>query len=206
MQPLPGYELPRDGNHVPAAGGFYSSSTPTIIANNVYPLQLDSSGNLLVNVVAGGSGGGNVNLNQVGGASYSLGQTTASGSLPVTVATNDSVLTNTTGVVQAASTTANSSNNIQTYGAEGAVVVLNISAVSGGNVTLVINGVTSSGYTYPILQPTSVSLTGVTAYRVGRGLTPASGMVANDVVPKTLQIVATVSGSITYGIDYELGV
>lgn len=58
MQPLPLYEMPRDGNHVPAAGGEYSASTPSITAGNVYALQLDSAGNLLVNVAVGGGGGG----------------------------------------------------------------------------------------------------------------------------------------------------
>src|ERR1035437_3678859 len=58
MQPLPDYELPRDGNHVPAAGGVYESSTPTPTAGEPYALQLDSAGNLLVNVNAGGGGGG----------------------------------------------------------------------------------------------------------------------------------------------------
>jgi archaellum component FlaF (FlaF/FlaG flagellin family) len=94
MQPMPAYELPRDGNHVPAAGGVYSASTPSITAGNVYALQLDSSGNLLVNIAAGGGGGGggNVNLTQVNGTSISLGQTTASASLPV-VNASSTVLT-----------------------------------------------------------------------------------------------------------------
>lgn len=43
-------------------------------------------------VTGGGGGGGNVNLNQVGGASFALGQSTMSGSLPVTIASNQSNL------------------------------------------------------------------------------------------------------------------
>ena len=40
----------------------------------------------------GSGGGGNVNLNQVGGASYALGQTTMSASMPVTIASNQSAV------------------------------------------------------------------------------------------------------------------
>lgn len=44
------------------------------------------------NSSGGGGGGGNVNLNQVGGASYALGQTTMSASMPVAVASDQSAL------------------------------------------------------------------------------------------------------------------
>lgn len=89
MQPLPDYELPRDGNHVPVAGGQYNSTPPTITDGDLRALQLDSSGNLKVNVEAGGGGGGNVNLTEVGGSSYALGSTTSANSLPVTIASDN---------------------------------------------------------------------------------------------------------------------
>lgn len=41
-----------------------------------------------INAGGGGGGGGNVNLNQVGGVSFTLGQTTKSGSLPITLASD----------------------------------------------------------------------------------------------------------------------
>lgn len=47
-----GYSLPRDGNRVPAVGGVLASDGVT-----VKPIELDSSGNLNVNVQAGGGGG-----------------------------------------------------------------------------------------------------------------------------------------------------
>jgi hypothetical protein len=55
---LPDYESPRDGNHVPAAIGQYNATPPTITDGDLHALQLDSSGNLLVNVAVGGGGGG----------------------------------------------------------------------------------------------------------------------------------------------------
>ena len=82
------------------------------------------------------------------------------------------------------------------------VVVLNVSAAAGGSVTLTINGVTPSGYVYPILDPLAVTAVGVIPYRVGAALTPSPNAVSNDIVPDLVQVVATVTGSITYGIDY----
>lgn len=44
------YSIPRDANRVPAVGGVLAADGKT-----VNPLELDSSGNLLVNVAVGGS-------------------------------------------------------------------------------------------------------------------------------------------------------
>lgn len=84
-------------------------------------------------------------------------------------------------------------------------VVLNVSAVAGGTVQVSLNGVTPSGYAYPLLVGLVVNALGTTPYRVGPGLTPSANAVANDLVPELLQVVATVTGAITYGVDLVAG-
>jgi hypothetical protein len=82
------------------------------------------------------------------------------------------------------------------------VLVQNVSAVAGGTLQVTLNGLTPSGYVYPILVGTALAVTGATPLRVGPALTPSANAVANDVVPRELQVVATVTGTITYGLDY----
>lgn len=120
--------------------------------------------------------------------------------------TFDSQRANTTGAVIAAGTTSTQTGiALTTYNAKKLVLVINISA-GAGTLTVAINGTTASAYSYNIL--TSTALTGVATneLRVFPGATPASNLVANDVVPRNLSITATVVGTITYGIDYILAV
>lgn len=114
---------------------------------------------------------------------------------------------NTTAALVAAGTTTTQTVSFTTFNARGLAVVVDISSFTSGSLTLAINGVTASGYTYPLFSSISaLTATGITVYRVGMGLTPAAGAYANDVLPRTVQIVATVSGTLTYGIDTELSV
>jgi hypothetical protein len=66
-------------------GAVYNATAPAPQDEQGCSLQCDSAGNLLVNVAVGGGGGGgsNVNLVQVGGVPFSLGQQLAAQSLPV---------------------------------------------------------------------------------------------------------------------------
>jgi hypothetical protein len=81
------------------------------------------------------------------------------------------------------------------------VVVQNVSAVAGGSLQVTLNALTPSGYVYPLLVGTALVATGAVPLRVGPALTPSANAVANDVVPRELQVVATVTGAITYGLD-----
>jgi hypothetical protein len=66
-------------------GAVYNATAPAPQDTQGCALQCDSQGNLLVNVAVGGGGGGsnNVNLIQVGGVAFALGQQLAALSLPV---------------------------------------------------------------------------------------------------------------------------
>lgn len=85
------------------------------------------------------------------------------------------------------------------------VVVANISAIVPGSLTVALNGLTPSGYAYPILSSAALAAVGTTPLRVGPDLPVAANSSANDVVPRELQVVATVVGAVTYGLDVVAG-
>lgn len=114
---------------------------------------------------------------------------------------------NITGVVIAAgATTAQTSSTVTTYNASKLIVAINISAFTSGTLTFTVNGITSSGYTYPILVSTALASTGVTPLRIFPSATSSPNAVANDMVPRSFNVVVTGTFSATYGVDYELGV
>lgn len=159
-----------DGNWKPTLIGVRSTDGDTPIRAEIDPV----SGGLLVDIVAGGSSG-NVNLTQVGGSNISLGQTTKSASLPVTLASDQGTLavqdsaaesslstiaTNTT----ALSTSANQTNGTQqtkvTDGTNVANVLAPGTAISTSNALLTAS--TSMSATFSV-----TSVTAGTVYDVG---------------------------------------
>lgn len=85
------------------------------------------------------------------------------------------------------------------------VVVQNVASVAGGSLQVTINGVTPSGYVYPLLVGPAETTVGAVPLRVGPALSPSPNAVANDVVPRELQIVATATATISYGLDFVAG-
>lgn len=115
------------------------------------------------------------------------------------------------GAVTAAVIAAGTVNNqtdqpITNYNGSSLAIVLNVSAVSTGTVTVTIDGTTASGYQYNILTGAAVSTTGVVVYRAAPALTAAANAVAQDIVPRNIRVSTAVTGTITYGVDYILGV
>ncbi len=111
------------------------------------------------------------------------------------------------GVAVAAGATATSDVTLTDIAGRSLVVVLSTTTASGGNtVQVTINAVTASGYTYALLVGIAVAAVATTTYRIGPGLTPSANAVSNDMVPRKIQIVATVVGTVAYGIDYFVGV
>jgi len=110
------------------------------------------------------------------------------------------------GVAVAAGTTATSDITLTDVAGRSLVIILSTTTASGGNtVQVTINAVTASGYTYALLVGIAVAAVAVTPYRIGPGFTPSSNAVSNDMVPRKIQIVATVVGTVAYGIDYFVG-
>lgn len=110
--------------------------------------------------------------------------------------------------IAAGSTTADTVVVNPPTGANFLVVVVNISAISGGeSLTLTINGQTVTAYTYPLLAAAALTAVGVTPYRVGPALNPSAGAVANDIIPHAVQLVVAIAGTgaVTYGVDVVYG-
>ena len=85
------------------------------------------------------------------------------------------------------------------------ILVINISAYTSGSLTVAVSGVTASAYTYSILTSAALAAAATTTMSMAPSLTTASNTVANVVIPASVQVVATYTGSLTYGIDYILG-
>jgi hypothetical protein len=118
----------------------------------------------------------------------------------------DRARNNTSVVVVAAGATSGSTTTITTYNARELVLVVNVSAFTSGTINLAVNGVSISSYTYPLLSAiTGLTATGTSTYRIGVGLTPAAGLVANDVLPRSVQVVVSGTFVATFGIDAVLG-
>ncbi|GAP53559.1 hypothetical protein AHiyo6_01240 [Arthrobacter sp. Hiyo6] len=107
----------------------------------------------------------------------------------------------TVSVIAAGTTTTQTNIALTTYNAKKLVLVVNVSAVTGGNIVVTINGKSTSGYSYQILTSASLTAIAVTPLRVGVGLTAAANTVANDVLPRDVTVTVTVTGTITYGVD-----
>jgi hypothetical protein len=109
------------------------------------------------------------------------------------------------GILLPAGMTTTATSTFSGSGLKHIAAVLNVSAVAGGTVQVTLNGVTPSGYIYPLLVGLAVNAVGVTPYRIGPALTPSPNAVANDLVPAQFQAVVTVTGSATYGVDLVAG-
>lgn len=119
--------------------------------------------------------------------------------------TNDRMRNNTTAALIAAGTTSTQTGiTLVTYNASRAVFLVNI-ASGAGTVSVAINETSSSGYSTNILTSTALVGVGVTTLRIFPAATPTANLVANDMVPRNISVTATVVGTISYGIDVNLG-
>lgn len=195
------------GNPV-KVGGKYNLTAPTLLDGNRGDLQVDSRGNLHVALYqADGTA-----KTTVISASDAMGNNQGG---PITVSfpatfnetSWDRQRGNTTAALIAAATATTQSNKIITnYNARSLAVILNVTTATVATLLLTISGSSASGYTYTILTGASIVTTGTTVYRVGPGLTAVTNLTANDFVPRNLLVTVTITGTVAYGVDYELSV
>lgn len=187
-------------------GAVFNSTFPTYTSGQRGDLQILSRGDLAVSLWSNGSGPATMQTPSDGRGSV---QSLTSLSLPhlYNNSTFDRQRANVTGALIAAGATTTQTVTLTTYNARALTLVVNVSAYASGTINLAVNGVTSSNYTYSLLSSiTGLVATGTSVYRIGIGLTPSAGLVANDVLPRTVQVVVSGTFSATYGIDYVLGV
>lgn len=106
-----------------------------------------------------------------------------------------------------ARTTTQTIADIDTNGARYLNVVLDMTTVGTGSVTLTINGKDSaSGKYYSILSGAAVTTNSTNRYRVGPNVTAAANSVAQDYLPDTIQLVVTANNanSATYSLGYSV--
>src|SRR5215831_18293464 len=93
-------------------------------------------------------------------------------------------------------TTTQTSPDFQNTSARGVKVVLNMTAVGTGSVTLSIQGRDkASGAYYLLLASLPVTANGPQTFTVYPGLTSAANLIASDVLPATWRIVCTANNS-----------
>ncbi len=87
------------------------------------------------------------------------------------------------------------------------IVVLDMTSVGTGDVTVTIEGKDSaSGKYYTILAGTNITSNSTNRYRVGPNLAAATNSVAQDYLPRVFRIVVTANNanSATYSVGYNL--
>lgn len=106
-----------------------------------------------------------------------------------------------------ARTTTQTSADQTNYNGKGIHVVLDMTIVGTGSVTLSINGKDAvSGKYYTILAGAAVVTNSTNVYKVHPGLPATANVSANDLIPRTFQIVVTANNanSATYSVGYSL--
>jgi hypothetical protein len=109
-----------------------------------------------------------------------------------------------TGVVVPAGANNNQTVTLHTATQDGLALIVNITTATTATLLVTISGVSASGYVWPILTSTSLTAVGVTVLRIGPSLVAAANLTVNDLLPAQLRIAVTVTGTIVYGIDYDV--
>jgi len=81
--------------------------------------------------------------------------------------------------------------------AKGALVFIDITAISGTSPTLTVTlqGKSPTGLYYTILASSALTATGLTVLKVYPGLTAAANTVANDVLPEAYRVITAIGGT-----------
>src|SRR5487761_2323202 len=106
-------------------------------------------------------------------------------------------------VASAARTTTQTSADQTNTNGRGVLVVLDVTVIGTGNITLEIDGKDPvSGKYYTILTGAAVSSNSTTVYRVYPGLTAAANATASDVLPRTwrVKVTANNANAVTYSV------
>lgn len=198
------------GNPVPA-GAIYETTPPTYTNAQRSSLHTGTRGALHIQILdANGTTGVGVSGSVVDGLSNSTNGLNAfvrpsryNGS------TWDREYNNTdlTILASAARTTTQTSADLVNYNSKGIKVVLDMTTVGTGSVTLAINGKDSvSGKYYAILTGAAVITNSTNVYTVYPGITTALNAAVSDILPRTYQIVVTANNanSATYSVGASL--
>lgn len=110
-------------------------------------------------------------------------------------------------LLSAARTTTQTTGDIDTGGSQFLNVVLDMTVVGTGSVTLTINGKDpASGKYYLILAGAAVITNSTNRYKVGPAVTASANAIAQDYLPDTIQLVVTANNAntATYSVGYSV--
>lgn len=96
---------------------------------------------------------------------------------------------------------------VTNYNGRAIHVILNVTSAGTGSITLSIQGLDPvSGNAYTLLSGAAVTTNSTNVYKVGPGLTAAANSVANDYLPRSMQLTITANNanSMTYSCGYSL--
>lgn len=111
-------------------------------------------------------------------------------------------------LASASRTTTQTSADITVHNAKKLIVVLDMTTVGTGSVTVSIDGKDAvSGKYYNILTGAAITTNSTNRYRVGETLAAVANSVAQDYLPRVIRIVVTANNanSATYSVGYVLG-
>jgi len=114
-----------------------------------------------------------------------------------------------TALASAARTASSNSGDIINYNGRSIHVVLDMTVVGTGSVTLTIEGKDPlSGKYYTLLAGAAVVTNVTNVYKVGPGLPATANVSANDILPRTFRISVTANNanSATYSVGYSIGI
>lgn len=107
----------------------------------------------------------------------------------------------------ARTTTQVSSNLFNNFGKASLIVVLDMTTVGTGSVTVLIEGKDSaSGKYYTLLQGAAVTTNSTNRYRVGPNVAASANAIAQDYIPPIFRITVTANNanSATYSVGYTI--
>ena len=100
------------------------------------------------------------------------------------------------GITASGATTTQTGADQTNYNGRGVIVVLDMTTVGTGSVTLSIQGKEpTSGKYYTILTGAAVTTNSTNVYRVYPGLTAAANATVNDILPRTWRVVVTANNA-----------
>jgi len=133
----------------------------------------------------------------------------AAGAMAWNGATADRQRNNTdvTFLASASRTTTQGPTNITTFNARAIYIVLDMTVVGTGSVTLSVDMVDpASTKKVNLLTGAAVTTNGTNIYKIGVGLTAAANLVVNEYLPRTITITVTANNAnpATYSVGYSL--
>jgi hypothetical protein len=200
-----------------AATGAAVAGNPVLIGasdgTNANALKVESAGqpNLRIAVFNGATEAVVGPYGNVDGVSGASNQGLATGAIGL--ATNGTSLDRTrhnidvTLLASASRTTTQTSADITTYNLRGINVILDMTNVGTGSVTVSIDGKDpASGKYYNLLTGAAIGTNSTNVYKIGDGLTAVANAVANDRLPRIIRIVVTANNAnpATYSAGYSL--